>query len=188
MSSKLFVFRHAESADNEYSLFSGGRNTQLSKDGFKEADELSELLSNEKIDLAYTSDLIRSIDTMSIVLKHHPETRICVDGRIRERSYGWLEGHNKKTWSKYAYPLFKVFHRSYYIPPPGGESFRMVKKRVLDFVMDLEKYLKDKNRNVAICVHSGSIRPIRQYFEKINDKNFTNIETNPAELFTYEIK
>ena len=185
--SKLYVFRHTESQDNLASIFSGGRNVPLSKKGYEQALALSESLKNSKIDIAFTSNLIRSIDTMNIVLKYHANVISCIDNRLKERSYGFLEGQNKETWAKYAYPLFKLFHRSYHIPPPGGESLKKVQKRVKQFVDELIPFLQNKNVNAAVCVHSGSIRAIRQKFENIPDKNFNDIETQEGQLFIYEI-
>jgi len=187
MSSKIYLFRHTQSSDNEYSLFSGGRNVNLSKEGYAKAELLADTLKDKQIDIAYSSNLIRSVNTMAIVLKYHPEVIVCVDNRIRERSYGWLEGQSKKKWAKYAFPVFKIFHRSYYIPPPGGESLSMVNKRVESYTTDLISYLKDKSLNVAICAHSGSIRGLRMYFENIPLDKFDTIETKEGELFEYTI-
>jgi 2,3-bisphosphoglycerate-dependent phosphoglycerate mutase len=186
--SKLYVFRHTESRDNALSLFSGNRNTPLSNQGYKGAEELSESLNGIHIDIAFTSDLLRSVDTMSIVLEHHPGVIVCIDNRIRERSYGFLEGQSKKWWAKYLYPFFKIFHRSYRIPPPGGESLFDVQQRVTEFVEELIDYIERKSLNVAICCHSGSIRGIRQYFEKIPNKEFNDMETNAGQLFIYDVK
>jgi broad specificity phosphatase PhoE len=185
MSNKIYVFRHTQSTDNEYSIFSGNRNISLSKEGYKKAEILAEQLKDKKIDIAFSSNLLRSIDTMTIVLKYHPKTIICIDDRIRERSYGWFEGQSKKRWAKYAYPLFKIIHRSYYIPPLNGESLYMVHKRVDKFLEELLETIKGKSLNIAICAHSGSIRGIREYFENIPLKDFVEIETNEGELFEY---
>jgi len=186
--SKIYVFRHTQSQDNALSIFSGGRNVALSKDGYEEALKLSESLKDIHIDIAFTSDLLRSVDTMGIVLKYHSKTSVCIDNRLRERSYGFLEGQSKKKWAKYLYPLFKIFHRSYRIPPPGGESLRDVQKRVGKFIDELIKYIDGKTINVAICCHSGSIRGIRQYFERIPNKDFNNIETEEGQLFIYNVE
>lgn len=188
MGSKIYVFRHTQSLDNAQAIFSGFRNIPLSNEGYATAMKLADNLKNANIDIAYSSDLLRAVDTMNIVLKNHIGTFNCLDKRLRERSYGWLEGQSKKWWSKYLYPLFKIFHRSYRIPPPGGESLADVQKRVKLFIDDLLFYLEDKNLNVAICCHSGSIRGIRQYFEKIPDNEFNQIETNEGELFIYNVE
>ncbi len=188
MGSKIYVFRHTQSKDNALAIFSGNRNVSLTNNGYEGAEDLAETLKDVKIDIAFTSDLLRSVDTMSIVLEHHPEVIVCLDNRIRERSYGFLEGQSKKWWAKYLYPLFKIFHRSYRIPPPGGESLYDVQQRVTEFVEELVSYLQGKSLNVAICCHSGSIRGIRQYFEKIPDKEFNDMETNAGQLFIYDVK
>ena len=187
MAGKLYVFRHAQSEDNEKLIFSGGRDVPLTKKGMEDAGKLAEQLKNTNIQHAFCSDLTRSILSMEIVLRHHPKTFMCIDKRLRERSYGILEGQNKKKWAKYAYPLFKIFHRSYYIPPPGGESFFMVRKRVRDFIIETVSKYKDKDINVAICVHSGSIRAFREYFENMSEKDFNTTETAEAQLYIYKL-
>lgn len=188
MGSKIYVFRHTQSKDNAAAIFSGNRNVTLTNDGYIAAEKLAQSLKNVKLDIAFTSDLLRSVDTMSIVLKFHPNTISCLDNRIRERSYGFLEGQSKKRWAKYLFPLFKIYHRSYRIPPPGGESLADVQKRVIQFVNELMLYLEGRSINVAICCHSGSIRGIRQYFEKISNKDFNDIETDAGQLFIYDVK
>lgn len=188
MSSKLYVFRHTQSIDNAKSLFSGNRNAPLTKDGYEGAERLAKSLESVKIDIAFTSDLLRSVDTMNIVLKNHLGVLFCIDQRLRERSYGFLEGQSKKWWAKYLYPIFKVFHRSYRIPPPGGESLSDVQKRVNDFINELVSYLKGKSLNVVISCHSGSIRGVRQYFENITNDEFNKIETGEGQLFIYNVE
>lgn len=187
MAGKLYVFRHAQSEDNENQIFSGGRDVPLTNKGLKEAKKLAQTLKNTNIHYTFCSDLIRSMMTMEIVMQFHQNTFTCIDKRLRERSYGLLEGQNKKKWAKYAFTLFKIFHRSYYIPPPGGESFFTVRKRVREFIVELISFCKDKEINVAICVHSGSIRAFREYFEGLPKKTFNIIETAEAELFIYDI-
>lgn len=186
MANKIYVFRHTESEDNENSIFSGGRNVSLSSKGYEQAVKLAEALKNVDLNISFASNLVRSLDTMSIVLKYHPNVKICVDSRLQERSYGWLEGQSKRKWAKYAYPIFKVFHRSFYIPPPGGESLLMVQKRVDSFINELALYLKGRSLNIAICSHSGSIRGIRQFFEKVPNSDFNKLETDEGQLFIYE--
>ena len=68
---KLFIFRHAETTDNSRSLFSGWRDPALTSKGLLQAQEVSEQLSKEKIDYAFTSHLKRARQTLEIVLKKH---------------------------------------------------------------------------------------------------------------------
>lgn len=185
MKVEIYVFRHTETYDNKNHIFSGDRDVRLTPKGLKQVEMIAEKLRDKKIHIAFTSPLQRAKDCLSITLKYHPDVEVIEDKRLIERNYGWLEGHNKNWWAKHFYHLFKIFHRSYYIPPPGGESLYQVKKRVYSFLQDLIKILQERKVNVVIACHSNSIRPIRQYFEGLSNKEMTKIETDLGEVFTY---
>jgi len=61
---------------------------------------------------------------------------------------------------------FKIIHRGYNIPPPGGESFAMVEKRVSKYIIFLKNYIKKNRVNVAISASGNSIRLFRKIMEK----------------------
>ena len=61
---------------------------------------------------------------------------------------------------------YNRIHRGYNVPPPGGESFKMVEKRVKSFIKDLVKMMKKEKINVAISAHGNSIRLFRKIMEK----------------------
>ena len=51
-------------------------------------------------------------------------------------------------------------------PPPNGESFADVEKRVGKFIKFLKFYIKKNRVNVAISAHGNSIRLFRKIMEK----------------------
>jgi 2,3-bisphosphoglycerate-dependent phosphoglycerate mutase len=61
---------------------------------------------------------------------------------------------------------FKLIHRGYDIPPPNGESFADVEKRVSKFIKFIKFYIKQNRVNVAISAHGNSIRLFRRIMEK----------------------
>jgi len=61
---------------------------------------------------------------------------------------------------------YKVIHRGWNTPPPNGESFKMVEKRVKKFIKNLKKFMKEEKVNVAISAHGNSIRLFRKIWEK----------------------
>ncbi len=61
---------------------------------------------------------------------------------------------------------YNLIHRGYNIPPPKGESFADVEKRVSSFIKDLIKIMKKKKVSVAISAHGNSIRLFRKIMEK----------------------
>jgi len=117
------------------------------------------------------------------------------DNRMIERSYGILEGMSHKSFIEKIGDIefdFKVYgdsivslspklrnkienmlgteeydkiHRGWSTPPPYGESFKIVEKRVKKFIKWLIKYMKKNKVNVAISAHGNSIRLFRYIME-----------------------
>jgi 2,3-bisphosphoglycerate-dependent phosphoglycerate mutase len=184
--SKIFIFRHGQTIDNKEKVFSGWRNVDLTPEGIQEAINIAEKLKSEKPTKAYESDLIRSKHTLDIVLSFHPYTPIIADTRIKERNYGSLTGTNKTTLQEKDPSDFQKWHRSYDVPPPGGESIQEVEKRVLDFLTDMKKSLQ-LHDIIFISAHGNSIRPMRKYFEHLTNEQMCSYEYQPAIIFSYTI-
>ena len=190
MNLKIYLFRHGQTYFNEEKRFTGWKDSKLDKDGIKSSKIIAKKLKNKKIDAAFQSRLSRSKNTLKEVLKYHPECKkIIIDDRIIERSYGKLQGKYHKTIiKKYGRKQFDIWHRSYNISPPGGESIKMVEKRVLSFIRDLIKYMKKNKVNVAISAHGNSMRPFRRYFEKLSIKQMMKLEMPYDDVFEYTIR
>jgi 2,3-bisphosphoglycerate-dependent phosphoglycerate mutase len=107
-----------------------------------------------------------------------------------KRSYGDLERKfiHKTVIRKYGKRQFDIWHRSYDVPPPGGESIEMVKKRVLAFIEDLIILMKRERVNVAISAHGNSMRPFRKYFEKLTIEQMMKLENPYDKYFDYIVE
>ena len=184
---KIFIFRHGETEDNLTHTFSGFRQSDLTKAGVEEANGVGEQLKNEPVTKAYQSDLIRSQHTLSLVLeRYHPDVEIVTDPRIKERDYGDLTGKNKDEIEKQMPDKYKLWHRSYDVPPPNGESIAMVEVRVLSFLEDVLPTLKPTDI-VFISAHGNSIRPMRGYFEHLPIEEMCSYENVPGKIYSYEV-
>ncbi|MBU5689754.1 MAG: histidine phosphatase family protein [Candidatus Aenigmatarchaeota archaeon] len=186
----IYLFRHGKTYFNLAKRFTGWKDSKLSPEGIKNAKTLAKKMKNLKFQVAFCSSLSRSKDTLKYVLKYHPECkRIIVDDRIIERSYGRLQGkYHKSIIEKYGQRQFDIWHRSYAVAPPGGESIKMVEKRVRSFIKDLLKMMKEQKVNVAISAHGNSMRPFRRYFEKLTIKEMMKLENPYDEYFHYTIE
>ncbi|MEO0281742.1 MAG: histidine phosphatase family protein [candidate division WOR-3 bacterium] len=186
----IYLFRHGKTYFNLAKRFTGWKDSKLSPEGVKNAKTLAKKMKNLKFQVAFCSSLSRSKDTLKYVLKYHPECdRIIVDDRIIERNYGRLQGkYHKSIIEKYGQRQFDIWHRSYGVAPPGGESIKMVEKRVRSFIKDLLKMMKDHKVNVAISAHGNSMRPFRRYFEKLTIKEMMKLENPYDEYFHYTIE
>ena len=64
-----------------------------------------------------------------------------------ERNYGKLNGKTHEYFiEKYGEKTYDSIHRGYNTPPPGGESFAMVEKRVNSFIKYLKKLIKKEQK------------------------------------------
>ena len=162
----------------------------MTSEGIKQTNLIAEKLRKKAFQIAFKTSLSRSSNSLKIVLKHHPECkRVIVDDRIIERSYGDLERkYHKTVIKKYGKRQFDLWHRSYNVPPPGGESIKIVEKRVLSFVKDLLSLMKKEKVNVAISAHNNSIRPFRRYFENLTIKQMMELENPYNKYFDYPIE
>lgn len=101
VSYKIYLFRHGRTTYNEKGIFTGWKNPSLTSGGIRDAEKVARKLKNKKFEVAIQSNLKRSKDTLKIVLKYHPECKkIITDNRIRERSYGILEGTSHDVFIK----------------------------------------------------------------------------------------
>jgi 2,3-bisphosphoglycerate-dependent phosphoglycerate mutase len=183
---KIFVFRHAQTTDNVAHIFSGKRDPDLTEEGVREAENIRDQLNDEKVTKAYCSDKLRSRKTLEIVLETHPGIVPIIDSRINERDYGDLTGKNKDEVAKEFPDKYPLWHRSYNIAPPNGESIQDVEKRVIPFLDELKNNLKPDDV-VFISVSANSLRPIRKYFENLSIEEMCSFEHPPAKVYEYEI-
>jgi 2,3-bisphosphoglycerate-dependent phosphoglycerate mutase len=186
----IYVFRHGETSFNRSKRFTGWVNSRLTTKGIEQANLIAEKLRKKEFQIAFKTSLSRSSNSLKIVLKYHFEVRrVIVDDRMIERSYGDLERkYQQATIKKYGKRQFDLWHRSYDIPPPGGESIEMVEKRVLSFVRDLLSLMRREKVNVVISAHNNSMRPFRRFFEDLTIKQMMALENPYDKYFHYIIE
>ncbi len=165
--STIYLFRHGQTNFNEQQKFTGWLDSKLTENGRKSAQVIADSLKSVSIDIAYHTRLSRSIDTLNIVLKPHPEcTTILQDDRMIERSYGDLAGTSHQTVIEgFGESQYEQWHRGYYDNPPGGESFADVEERVFEFIAILKERFGGKDLNIVISAHGNSIRLFRKIME-----------------------
>ena len=184
----VYIFRHAESRDNKKKIFSGWRHSPLTNKGKQQAGVVAKKLRKKRFSICFSSDQDRAIQTARIVLKYHKGVPVIVDARLRERNYGKLTGTSKVALQKKYPRKYQIWHRSYNIAPPGGESFKMVNARVRPFIKDLINIMKHFKVNVAISAHGNSIRPLRKHFEKLTISQMRKIENPHDRYWSYRVK
>lgn len=156
---KLTIIRHGQSEWNKLNLFTGFKDVDLSDEGVIEAKQC---LTNEKYDIAFTSNLKRAYKTCEIIKEETKQNfNIIYDEALNERDYGDLTGNNKKQIAKkFGEEQVQLWRRSVEVRPPNGEN-------LLDVISRVKKYYNQKilpelntNKKVLIVAHGNSIRAL----------------------------
>ena len=160
---KLVLVRHGQSIYNLENKFTGWKDVDLTDKGKNEAIKAGEVLKKQNFffNYAYTSNLKRAQDTLSIILdKLNSNLEVIKNQALNERDYGDLIGQNKEDAArKFGEDQVQIWRRSYDIPPPGGESLKMTCDRTLPYFDKIFNSVLNNN-NIIIAAHGNSIRAI----------------------------
>jgi 2,3-bisphosphoglycerate-dependent phosphoglycerate mutase len=188
---KLVLVRHGQSLWNLQNRFTGWTDVPLTEKGREEAKFAGEVLKYSGIafDVAYTSVLIRAIETLEIILQVlYTEIPVIRDAALNERFYGDLQGLNKdRTRKIYGKEIVHLWRRSYHIPPPHGESLEYTANRTVPFLKRAILQDVTGGRNVLVVAHGNSLRSIVMYLEKYSPEEIMNIEIPTGIPYVYEI-
>ena len=200
----LILLRHGESEWNAKNLFTGWVDVSLSAKGEQEAKRGGELLKERGLlpDLVHTSVLRRAIATANLALDACDRHWIPVrrSWRLNERHYGALQGKDKaQTLATYGEEQFKLWRRSYDVPPPAisdddpysqaqdarysdlgnempkSECLKDVVARMLPYwesaiVPDLKA-----GATVLVAAHGNSLRALVKHLDGISDSEIAEL-------------
>ena len=139
MKTKVIYFVHGTTNDNINGKCSGWKQAELSDLGKERAIKLGQIKKNTHLDIIFTSDLVRAIDSANLAF---PSIKHIQDIRLRECNYGDLDGKDKSL---------VIYEEHIDKPFPNGESLKDVEKRVKDFIQFLKKDYQGKT--IGIVAH-----------------------------------
>lgn len=130
---------------------------ELSKEGFEQADLLGKRLAGYEIDLVYSSQLLRAVQTAEVINLYVRQQHLIRES-IAEISFGELEGKTQEYIEEH-YKKFKIEQMKLEqdIPYPGGECGLDVFRRA---IITLEEIIHTGKRKVAVVTHGGVIRAL----------------------------
>lgn len=187
--SKLIITRHHESAWNKLGLWTGLRDIPLTEYGFRKAHEMGTLVKHIKVDQAFSSMLVRTIETLSSMLNAMEQYKVPTvhAHELNERDYGHYTGKNKWDIEKeVGKEEFTKIRRNWNHPVPGGETLKMVQKRALPYFNKKILPLLKKDKNVLVTAHGNTIRSLVKHFEKISDDGIAGFEIGFGTILVYE--
>jgi len=189
---EFYFIRHGESQSNAVPGFVAGANpdSPLTDLGLAQARLLGERLKNEGVefDRIYSSSLIRAVQTTETMLDAKGEggrsfTR--VDALIEQQQLGWQGVRTEEafTLETLAYMRAKGSH----FVPPQGESYRIVQRRVADWLEDeiiynQELASKERSLTVAIVGHGTATKCLLHYIMGFNEGLISRIKLDNCSI------
>ena len=153
-----FIMRHGESEKNEKGIVSSDRNKYpLTKKGKETVLNVANSLVSKNIDLIITSPVLRARETAQVVAEilTLPADRIVEDERITERGHGVFEERpSEEYYDTHPKGLPHFDHA-----PEGAETWSDVRKRMGDFLYDIEQ--RYQNKNILIVSHGDPLTLMR---------------------------
>jgi broad specificity phosphatase PhoE len=142
------------------------REFPLTEEGMKEIKESADKLFDKKIDMIFSSDLLRTKQTAKIVADKL-NLEIEYDERLREYNVGVYNSKSIVEYFKVFDSQFERFNKK----AENGEDYNDVKKRVRSFID--EKEIEFSGKNILVVSHQIPIIILLGVFNELSDEEIT---------------
>lgn len=217
---KLILVRHGESEWNKLNLFTGWTDVDLTDFGKEEAYNSGKLMKSEGLrpEICFTSYLKRAVKTLNEILDAMDMDYLPVEKswRLNEKSYGALQGQNKKeAAAQYGDDQVLLWRRSFDTQPPAldmndSRSPRMdaryneisdeelpLTESLKDTIARLMPYYKgvilkafDQYDQILVVAHGNSLRGVVKELKGMSNDEIIkfNIPTAVPYIFGFDDK
>ncbi|SKA83162.1 probable phosphoglycerate mutase [Caloramator quimbayensis] len=155
--SKIYLIRHGETLWNREQRSQGCSNDiPLSEEGLLQAKAIAKRLKKEKIDLVYSSDLIRAYKTASIISKEH-NRNVNKCREFREINLGDWEGLRFDEIKEKYNDIYNVWRKTPHLAIiPNAER---VSDIIIRAIGKLNKIIEEnEDKNILIVSHGITIK------------------------------
>ncbi len=133
---EVYIIRHGETIWNAAGKLQGHADIELNEKGRELAKQLGRELEGTAFDRIYSSPLKRAYETACLI-RGERNIPVIRDDRLREISFGKMEGVHYSEWMDEKSPYRFFFEApGKYIPPAGGESLAEVCERTRAFLQE----------------------------------------------------
>lgn len=190
LSGKLIIARHHESDWNKLGLWTGIRDRHLTEYGFEKSQCMGLALSDMRIDHAFASMQVRTIETLSCMLEALALYKVPTEhsSALGERDYGDYTGKDKQYMKeKLGEDEWEKVRREWDYPVPNGETLKMVYERVVPYYKEIILPHLLRGENVLVVSHGNAIRALTKYIENIADDKVKDIEMLFSSILIYSV-
>ncbi len=179
---RVILTRHGETEQNKVGICQGHLPGKLTEEGIEQAKKLALRLKDEKIDVIYSSDLARSVDTTKEISKFHADVPLHFTEKLRERNMGESEGKTKAECGIDESKSAVLFPE-----PKGGETREEILSRAK--MLKEEIYEKHKGKTVLLVGHGGiNAAMLAAIMDKTYQEIFDMAEWQNTNVTIFEIK
>jgi len=158
---KITLLRHTEVEEAYFKCYNGHIDIGLSLNGEKQAKLLAQEFSEEKFDLVYCSDLLRTRATLA----HFSQKKQAIYTELlREKSWGKHEGMSFDAIMQEGEIEYVDFLQ--WIQALDGEDYEIYIQRIKEFFLDF--LITQKAENVLVITHGGVIRVLISLIKEIS--------------------
>ena len=183
----FYIVRHGQTLLNSLDRAQGWADSPLTDAGKQTAVELGHKLKDIDFNAAYTSDMLRTVQTAELVMGENKKSVIPIkeDARLREWCLGNMEAENNTVFIKNVADwlggasfaelnewLPDVADAIYRHDTTGmAEPFQAIEERLEAAFMDMtQRHEAGKNSNILVVTHAFAIKTIFHLFapEQLN--------------------
>lgn len=163
MAMMLYIVRHGETDWNRMRKVQGHTDIPLNDYGRHLAEETAEGMRDIRLDMAYTSPLLRAKETAQIILGSR-KAPLIEEERLKELSFGSYEG--LCCSGEHKEPGSDEFNRFFtdtenYIPPKNGETVERLYERTGDFLQEIcLREAEFKEKNILVSTHGATMNAL----------------------------
>jgi probable phosphoglycerate mutase len=152
----LYAVRHGETEWNFREKQQGHLDSPLTNLGVRQAEAMAIGLSKKNIEVLYSSDLERALQTAGIIAQKL-SLSIQTDARLRERHLGLMQGLTGKEFNrKYPEEAKKYNSGNPDYALPGGESAPQQYDRCIECAEDLAS--RNSGQRILVVAHGGVLQ------------------------------
>jgi len=170
LKNKYFILRHGESTHQTerpnliYYWPEDKPPASLTKKGQNQIKKQAKYLKDKKIDFIFSSDVLRVKQTAQIIAKELG-LKSKIDKRLRDINWGLYQGKShQEAWGHYEHNMEERFTKVL----PEGESWNDVKKRMVDFIKEIDK--KYSKKNILIISHGDPLWLLDSWARGLDNK------------------
>jgi len=182
---QIQFIRHCETEWNRLEKCQGVSDIELNDNGIYQSNLLSKFYYDKNLDLIFSSDLKRAIQTSEAINKG-PNCRINKDKNLREMDQGDFEGltfsHLRKNYSN-ELQTWRKNPKDFRIP--NGETLGEVQSRMIIFTENIFKKFNYLNK-VVVVSHNLAISSMLCYYLHKDLKEFSDFTIDSGSISTLE--